>query len=111
MVTQQQPGLISRILFFISALLATIGFFVVGATVFIVLLGFIVFTVLVVSVRAWWLKRQFMRKHGEAFRRHQADVEAMFRAQQQRGKQGESERTVKGVIVEGEIITPSDNNK
>lgn len=111
MVTQQQPGLFSRILFFIVALLATAGFFVVGATVFIVLLGFAVVAFTLFSVRVWWLKRKFMRQHGDAFRRHQADVEAVFRAQRNHNKRGEAQGTVKGVIVEGEIVEPSDNNK
>jgi len=111
MVTQQQPGLFSRILFFIVALLATVGFFLVGATVFMVLLGFAVIAFAIFSVRFWWAKRKFMRQHGEAFRRHQADMEAVFRAQNNHSKRGETKRTIKGVIVEGEIIEPSDNNK
>lgn len=111
MSTQQSPGLISRILFFVVAILATVGFFIIGATAFLVFLGFTVIAVVVFGLRAWWLRRKFLRQYGDVFQQGQADVEAFFRAHEA-ARRGESTKgSVKGVIVEGEIVTPSDNNK
>lgn len=111
MAIQQQPGLLSRILFFIIALLATAGFFVVGATVFLVLLGLAVIAFVSFSLRVWWLKRKLARQYGEGFQRQQADRDAFIRTQQYYSGNRASKNTIKGVIVEGEIVEPSDNNE
>lgn len=111
MGSQQSLGLISRILFFIVATLAMAGFFIIGATAFLVFLGFTVIAVVVFGLRAWWLRRKFLRQYGDVFQQGQADIDALFRAHEAARRGGATKGTVKGVIVEGEIVTPSDNNK
>lgn len=111
MSAQQPPGLIARVLFFVVAILATVGFFIIGATAFLVFLGFTVITVLVFGLRAWWLRRKFLRQYGDAFQQSQADIDAFFRAHEAARRRETTQGSVKGVIVEGEIVTPSDNNK
>src|SRR5690625_1751674 len=96
----EQPSLLSRILFFIVATLAALGFFLVGATVFLVLLGLAFVAFLVFGIRMWWAQRQLQRRYGPAIHRAQNAQYHYYRQQSHRANKKQNEQ----VVIEAELV-------
>ncbi|HLR17529.1 MAG TPA: hypothetical protein VK099_06615 [Alcanivoracaceae bacterium] len=108
MSTSNVQNIFSRILFLIGAVLFSAVFFVVGATAFLILLGLAVFAFLAMSLRMWWLRRQFAKNfpHDE---QGQPDIAVFLRAWQQ--QQSNQQNSGEGRIVEGEIVDDEDRRQ